>query len=217
MNIVTITEPPVEPVTVAEVYEFLRWDAEEEGSPPAPFYPLEATITRHIRSARIWIEQATRRALVKQTLRLQMGAVEHPYLVGFGRIGGWQRPRGIDLIRPPVATIESVDYFDGLNAVQVIDPANYFLADDYVPQLRFIDSWFAPCMYERPDALRITYTAGYPWSDSPADYTSAIPEPLKDAICLTVQVLADRFDPNEKADIVRTREDLISSFRVHNF
>ena len=220
MNIVTVVEPPVEPVSVAEVYEFLRWDAEDfDGVPPEPeSYPLQTTIERNIRTARIWVEQATRRALVQQTLRLQVGAVEHPYLTGFGRIGGWGKPRGIELLRPPVASIVSVGYYDWLNAAQVIDPASYFLADDYVPMLRFVNDWYAPCMYDRPDAFSVTYVAGYaPSLDSPADYTVNIPAPLKDAICLQVQLITDRFDANEKRDIERTRDDLISSFRVHTF
>ena len=218
MNIVTLVEPPVEPVTVAEVYEFLRWDAEEfDGVPPEAIYPLENTIGRHIKTARIWVEQATRRALVMQQLRMTIGQLDKAWLTGFGRIGGWSSMRGIDLLRPPVATIDEVGYYDSNNTLQVLDPADYFLAEDYVPQLRFAYNWQTPCMYERPDAFRITYTAGYNWVDSPADYTVAIPAPLKDAICLQVQILADRFDVNEKADVMRTRDDLISSFRVHNF
>ena len=220
MNIVTVVEPPVEPVTVAEVYEFLRWDAEDfDGVPPEPeSYPLQTTIERNIRSARIWVEQATRRALVQQTLRMSLGAVEHAALTGFGRIGGWGKPRGIELLRPPVASIVSVGYFDATNVARVIDPASYFLADDYVPQLCFVDAWSVPCMYDRPDAFRITYVAGYAATlDSPIDYTANIPAPLKDAICLQVQLLTDRFDANEKRDIERTRDDLISSFRVHTF
>ena len=92
MNIITLVEPPVEPVTVAEVYEFLRWDAEEEGSPPAPIFPLQDTISRHITTARIGVEQATRRSLVKQTLRLDRPC--------------W--PPRCDLLRPPVVDVVAV-------------------------------------------------------------------------------------------------------------
>lgn len=214
MDIVVVTPPPVEPVTIAEVYEFLRWDADEEGSPPELVYPLAATISRNIVSAREFVEQATRRALVKQTLRMT--------IPGRGLLASecwWRGPegRGVELLRPPVAQVESVQYYDALNVLQTVDIDDYYMTDGYVPSLVFVDSWLPSSLARRQDALRVTYVAGYPWNESPEDYTSQIPSALKDAICLHVQLLADRFDANEKADVERTRDALLSSFRVHNF
>lgn len=210
MNLITLVPPPVEPVTVAEVYEFLRWDPEdEEGVPPTPQYALATTIERNIRTAREFVEAATRRALVKQTLRL-----DAPVSSAWSCI--WRtRHRGLELLRPPVAEVLSVQYFDDNNAIQTLDSDLYYVVDGYVPRLVF-EEWL-PSMKMREDGLRVTYFAGYPWSDSPAEYTSEIPSSLKDAICLQVQILADRFDVNEKADVERTRDSLLSPFRVHNF
>lgn len=215
MNLVTLVEPPVEPVTVAEVYEFLRWDAEDDESPIV--YPLQATIERHIRTARVWVEQATRRALVKQTLRLTLPELPQPVQRGYGRAGGFDVLDGIDLYRSPVASVSEVAYFDTENVLRVVAPADYFLAEGSIARLQFVRDWRVPEMYARDDALRITYLAGYPWSDSPPEYVGQVPAGLKDAICLQVQILADRFDVNEKMDVMRTRDDIISSYRVHNF
>jgi uncharacterized phiE125 gp8 family phage protein len=88
MNIITVTPPPFEPVTLAEVYAHLR--LEPEGSPAT--HEDDAMLQRQIATARAYVEQATRRALVLQTLRLSAPADSRP----FGeRLPAWL----IDLLR----------------------------------------------------------------------------------------------------------------------
>ncbi len=215
MNITVIVEPPVEPVSVATVYEFLRWTPEVMmvGSPPEEetVYPLETTISGHIRTARIFVEQATRRSLVMQTLRLSTDS--------------W---RDVELLRPPFIALQGVSYFNQGNELVMLDVSDFYITDDYVPKLRAMSravesAWDLSC--ERDDGIRVEYVTGYPVvynDESPqvvveGGYVANIPQSLKDAILIHVQLLADRFDANEKADLERTRDALLSSCKVHTF
>lgn len=213
MNITVVTEPPVEPVTLAEAYAHLRWDTEIEaiGSPPEDtvVYPLGDLVTQNIRTARIFVEQATRRALVQQTLRLSTGSL-----------------RDVELLRPPFISLQSVEYLNDEGESTELDTADFFVSDDYVPKLRAYSRVADACYdlaRDRDDCVRVTYVAGYPPAyneASPPDvtsYTTNIPAPLKDAIMLHVQLLCDRFDDGEKTALERTRDSLISSYRVHTF
>jgi uncharacterized phiE125 gp8 family phage protein len=213
MNIIVVTEPPVEPVTIAEAYEHLRWDPEIEsvGSPPedVTVYPLGDLVERNIRSARLYVEQATRRSLVLQTLRLTAGSL-----------------RDLELLRPPFVSLQGVEYLNDEGVATELDTADFFVTDDYVPKLRAYSRVADACYdlaRDRDDCVRVTYIAGYPPTydaQSPPEvvsYTANIPAALKDAILLQVQLLCDRFDDGEKTALERTRDSLISSYRVHTF
>lgn len=216
MNITVITPPPFEPVTVAQAYEHLRWDPEEEGSPPETVYPLQGLIERNIATARDYVERATRRALVAQTIRLSS--------TSFGMVS---RGRFVDsrcyleLLRPPLLEVLSVDYYDAANVLQPIDASDYYVTDDLVPRLHLVSGYSAPMFYARPDAARVTYRVGYAPEGSPpatqADYAATVPAALKDAILLQVQILSDRFDKGEREDLERARDNLLLNYRVHTF
>ena len=209
MNITVVVPPPVEPVTLAEAYAHLRWDTELEGSPAEVVYPLGDLVQRNITSARIFVEQATRRALVMQKLRMSTGSFAD-----------------IELLRPPFISLESVEYLIDDGTVTPLDLEDFFTSDDEIPRLRAYSRVFdgardLACW--RDDAVRVAYWAGYAptyTADSPPvvdSYIANVPASLKDAILLQVQLLCDRFDVNEKSDLERTRDALISSFRVHTF
>jgi uncharacterized phiE125 gp8 family phage protein len=206
MNITIVTPPQFEPITVAEAYAHLRWDAEEEGSPPETVYPLQDLIERNIATARAFVEKGTRRSLVEQTIRLSVAGCR-----GY-----------IDLLRPPFIAIESVQYFDSGNVLQTIDPADYYVTDgDEVPRLYMGQAFAFPMAFQRPDAFRVTYRTGYaPAAASPMTQEAAaanVPAMLKDAILIQVQLLSDRFDPKEREDLERARDALITHERVHTF
>jgi len=193
MNILVITPPPVEPVTLSEVYAHLRLDP--DGSPPE--HPHDAMLRAHIQTAREQAEKDTRRAFVEQRLRLSTA--------------GFPRCRKVDLLRPPVRSVQSVRYYDTANTLQTVDAASYFLTEDVVPQLQFLDSFAPPATYpSRGDALRIEYTAGYEPEGSPAeDYVANIPQAIKQAILLGVELLYGELSPDRRADLQRSREALL--------
>jgi uncharacterized phiE125 gp8 family phage protein len=214
MNITTLQEPPFEPVTLADVYRVLKVDA--DGSPPE--HPLDADFLRNITSARRNVEKLTRRSLIRQTLRL---SVE-----GFpANCEGWQLgprwvrvPTTIRLLRPPVIAVQSVEYFDADNVLQIVDAASYYVTDDEAPELRFVSTFSAPVVYDRPDALRVTYLAGYLGSGSPPssqeEYAEHVPSELKDAILVGVQMLQVSTSPQDYELLQRMQAALVSGYIV---
>lgn len=216
MNITVVTPPLFEPVSVAEAAQHLRWDPELEGSPPEEFYPQQAMLERNIRTAREFVEKGTRRALVEQTIRLSGSAW------GSAPAGRFRDCRNyIELLRPPFIEVVSLEYYDGANSLQVVDPSNYYITDDLVPRLYVSTGYSFPAFYERDDAVRVTYRVGYaPEAASPMTQAAAaanVPAALKDAILIQVQLLSDRFDRNEREDLERARDALITQNRVHTF
>ncbi len=202
MNVIVVTEPPVEPVTLAEALAHLRLDA--FGSPPE--HPDDAMILRHIATARAEVERITGRALVQQTLR--MAAPEFP-------CGGDY----VELRRPPYISLMSVEYYDSLNVLNTLASSNYYINDssDVVARLEFIDG-FNVSTYARSDAVRISWIAGYePVGSPPDDYTVNIPPAIKDAILLGVQLLYVQFKPDDREAIERTRAALLAGFGVVSF
>lgn len=210
MNVTTIHEPEFEPVTLADVYRVLRIDA--EGSPPE--HPFDADFERQITTARRNVEDLTRRSLIRQTLRLSMSAFPVS-------CGGWETaprwlraPTKISLVRPPVILVESVQYFDAANALQTVDSASYYVTDDQVPELRFISGFSAPTVYDRPDAVRVTYVTGYIGAGSPAstqaEAAEHVPSELKDAILIGVQMLQTSTSPQDFDLLMRMQRALVS-------
>lgn len=227
-NIITVEPPLFEPVTVAEAYQHLRWDTELEGSPPAEVYPLEALVARNIATARAYVEQVTRRALVQQTCKMVLSSFPATRRLFSSRWGGdeqWiMRPWMIELRRPPFQSLVSVQYLDTNEVLQTLDPANYYVDTEssLVAQLWFRDTFDTSIATDsRNDAVRITWVAGYTPEGSPpttqADYAATVPLGIKDAILLQVQLLSDRFDPKERADIERVRDHLLASYTIHTF
>ncbi len=179
MNLTTITEPPFEPVTLEEVYLTLRLDP--VGSPPT--HPLDAELSRQITTARLDVEAQTRRALIEQTVRLSVAS-----FTAFD-----PDVNMIRLQRPPLIGVESVQYYDSANALQTVDTADYYITDSQVPEVRFVSGFSEPTLYDRPDAVRVTYTVGYIGIGSPPgtqeDYADAVPKALKEAVLIGVQMM----------------------------
>jgi len=228
MNIVVVTPPPFEPLSVAEVYEHLRWDADTDSdSPPNVTYPLQDTITGYIITARQYAESYTRRAFVRQTLRITLPAFPSTNIrfSDYDDPTDWfRRPGKIELKRPPYIALVSVKYLDSNEALQTLAPSNYYVDDasGLLAELVFRDT-FDPAIAttERQDAVRIEYQAGYPPGDeSPEDQPTLaanVPQSIKDAMKLHVQLLADRFDPDERAELERARDALLSQFRIQSY
>lgn len=224
MHITTVTEPLFLPVSVAEVYEHLRWDTEFAGSPLTEYYPLENTVLRNIQSATDYVERYTRRSLVERTLRVSVA--KFPSSANFyrRRVGDFDAMESggawIELPGPPLVAVTAVEYYDVTNALAAISPTAYFVAEGIVPKLQFTSTFSPPTTYVRDDAVRVTYRAGYAPSASPAEtqahYAANIPSRLKDAVMLQVQLLSDRFEVQERAAIERTRDALLSQYLIHS-
>lgn len=212
MNVTIITPPAFFPITLAAVYSHLRLTpdtaAVDAFADPVVYvdtHPDDAMLTGFIGTATRQVELMARRSLLQQTLRLSSPGFSAPSCA-------------TTLPRPPLIRVMSVSYFDGSNAPAAILPGDYYVSDDEAPQLRFLVGYVVPSHYVRPDALRVEYQAGYAPAGSPpttqAEFAANVPQPLKDAILLGVQLLYDQIDPAQREAIERMREALVQPYRV---
>jgi uncharacterized phiE125 gp8 family phage protein len=62
-----------------------------------------------------------------------------------------------------VRAVQSITYYDATNTLTTVDPANYWLnGDSMSPRLFFSAGWSFPVVYDRPDAIRVVFDAGWP-------------------------------------------------------
>jgi hypothetical protein len=224
MNIDTLIEPTVEPVTLADVYLHLRLTP-DVGSPIS--HPDDAMLRTHITAARKDCEQRTHRAFVKQKLRMTLHPRSRFWPWPLGR--PWCTPpiyeRGgcgaasVELLRPPFLSIASVSYYDGANVLQVVDPSKYFVTDErnLPARLQFLSGFsLEGGIYDRRDALRIDYWAGYQPLGSPEDdFTTSVPQTIKAAVLMGVEMLYDAMTPQERAALFLAQSSLLSPYLVH--
>ena len=163
-GLVQLTAPSHEPITLEEAKVFLRLDTEDHD------FLLLSLIT----AAREHIEMYTRRQLVTARYQLTMD--------------DWPRAGIFKLPRPPLIHVERVNYIDGENVVQTVDPANYSvdmsrLFGRIVPTSTY--SW--PALYDTINAVTVDYQAGYGTAYS-------VPETAK-TVCL--MLVADMYEHAE--------------------
>lgn len=185
-SLALVTAPTVEPVSVAEAQTALRVDSDAD----------EDIVTALVAAARQWCEAATSRAFCEQTWRLKLDA--------------WPAGASFLIPRPPLVAVSSVTYVDAAGATQTWASSNYIVSADLEParlSLAAGASW--PTTAARPDAITITYTAGY---GGPAQ----VPQPLRAAILLHAQILYDR-DAKERESLEKARDSLLGLYRVVYF
>ena len=203
MNFITYTKPAYAAVTLAEVWEHLRLTP--YGSPEGT--DLDNLLTRLIETATLDIESRVRRSFVTRTLRLFTKEMPE---VGVG----------VPLYRPPVVSITSVAYYDGDNVLTEVDSTNYFLTEGHdLPSVQFV-STFSPTLYTRPDALQITYVAGYRGSGSPEASTQAeavanIPKVFLDAVLYKVESLHANTSPTDRDALEKLIDSILVPHKVH--
>lgn len=140
MRVALITPPTAEPITLSELKTFLRVENTTE----------EPMLETFIASARIEAENETRRAIVRAT-----------YKAEFARFSPV-----LEIPRPPLKAVSSVEYVDAEGAVQTLDPSAYDVDDDAEPgRIIPLASW--PRTAARPDAVRVEFDAGWDASDVP--------------------------------------------------
>lgn len=131
------TAPTVEPVSVDEFREHVRFDSQDE----------DGRIRDYLAAARQMVEDDTQRALITQTWALRLD--EFPCDV-------------IELRRCPVTAVTSITYTDTAGATQTWSSANY-VVDIYQEPARITlaygQTW--PATYDQANAVTVTFTAGY--------------------------------------------------------
>lgn len=165
MGLKVNTKPPVEPVDINEIKEHLKITNTQE----------ESYLETLIQTAREVCEKESNRAYVEQTLVKTFD--EWPEFP-------------VELPRPPLQSVEKIEYKDKDGISTEWDATNYIL-DDY----SFIPKIYQDYNSETPNvelakvnAVQITYIAGYAKDDSgdTTNYRKNIPGRYKHAIKLLV-------------------------------
>lgn len=156
-NVTEVTAPTAEPVSLAETKDHLRVDINDDDN----------LILGLIQAAREYAEEYLGRSLIQRTYRADL-----PYFAD-----------DIWLPRGPVVSIGSIKYWDtsSPSVQQTWAATNYQLYYDVVKRTH---GAAFESVYPRPDAVQITYTAGYLDTSSPQ--AENVPYALKAAMLLMV-------------------------------
>lgn len=181
MGLKVETAPPVEPVDINEIKDHLRITNTEE----------EDYLETLIHTAREVCERRSNRAYIEQTLIKTFDQwPEFP----------------IELPRPPVQSIEKIEYKDKDGDLTEWDSSNYVLDDySFIPKIYKEHNVELPSVeLSSANAIQITYIAGYAKDDSgdTTNYRKNVPARYKHAIKLLV------------GEWYRMREEIIGSGAV---
>ncbi len=161
-----ITEPTVEPVTLAEAKTALRVDHSDD----------DTRITALIEAARRFAEAYTGMYIMPQTIEASMDS--------------WPATE-IELCVWPLESVDSVKYDDTASPVTeqtlTVDTDYYADTTTIGGRVRTLTGW--PSVAVKPNAIRIRMTAGYPLAGSPLSGNA--PEIIKEGVLAYVMFLYD--------------------------
>lgn len=172
MRFELLTAPSAEPVSLAELKAHLTVEHDLD----------DGLIAACQLAARQWCENATRRAFVTQTFE--------------GYVDAFPCARELLLGQGTLQTVDSVHYFDDSGDDVLLDPSTYHVDSVRKPgrlALAAGKSW--PATDCRPNAVRVTFAAGY---GDPED----VPETIKAAIKLLAAHLYAHREPEITGTIV---------------
>lgn len=154
------TEPAVEPISLTQAKAHLHVDHTDE----------DDMISFIIQSARENIEQMTNRSLINQTKTLKL----HYFPVSiYNKWGEILLPCG------PVSSVTSVYYYNESEANTLLSSSDYWVdTTSNIPKIIIKDSW--PATFDMPNAVTITYVAGYGATGS------TVPKALMSAMYLMI-------------------------------
>lgn len=158
MGTVIVTAPSIEPVSLSEMRQDLKFEAVDAGE--------DALISACITAARETIESITGRKLISQ----QWKAVYDAY------------PAGNTLKLPfaPVLTVDEIKTTDKAAAAAVFSSSNYIVDGISVPPrvvLKDTATWPAPAAgLQEANAVEVKFTCGY------GATAASVPGPLKQAV-----------------------------------
>jgi hypothetical protein len=218
-----VTPPAVEPVDSTLMRLHARIDVTDD----------DAALAIYIAAARRWCEEYCGRQLISAQWRLTMDyfppstgmawpqwaagapaagpAGADPYLIGLFEPGS----QAIRLPRPPLVTVDSVQYVNAAGQTVTLDPGLYLVDSDSEPaRINPLAGGAWPPTAFQPSAVIVTYTAGY--GAAGLD----IPENIRLAIMqLAAHWYANRESqaPGTFAEVPMTTKALLSQDRVWEY
>lgn len=185
-----INAPTFEPVSIAEVSEYLRLD-----DSPTDSYLISGLIT----AARQHLENYLNRFIAVQTVETALT--------------GWQDKMALSA---PLQSVTSVKYLDENGAEQTLNP-NQYIVDTYSePAVIYpAEGVTYPALYNVENNVKIRYVVGFTSGDSPDN--NPLPNPLKFAMMLIIgDLYANREAGGEKAYQVNpTVQNLLHFYRLN--
>jgi uncharacterized phiE125 gp8 family phage protein len=185
-----ITAPTYEPISAADVAEYIRVDdlAQDE-------LLLEGMIT----AARQYLEQYLSRPIATQTLE--------------EALTGWADPIVLD---SSLQSVTSIKYLD-LNGVEQTLASDQYLVDTYSEPAQITPAYNVefPELYAVPNNVKVRYVAGYTSGGSPD--LNPMPKPLRFAMMLIIgDLYANREAGGDKAyQINPTVQSLLQFYRLN--
>ena len=211
LAITRTTDAASEPITSAEAKSHMRVDHNAD----------DTLIAALIKAARQYLEEISGRALINQTWTLKLD--------GFPGCGKdrrnisplytsdryrWRSQLPIILPRAPLSSVSSIAYVDEDGASQTWGSSNYVVDSAGEPGAVYpAEGVEYPDTDDRPNAVTVTYVAGY------GAAASAVPQPIKQALLLLV---AQWYEHREvslvgtmQAALPFTVDALMGPYRVH--
>jgi uncharacterized phiE125 gp8 family phage protein len=185
-----ITAPTYEPISAADVAEYIRVDDLAEDQ-----LLLDGMIT----AARQYLEQYLSRPIATQTLE--------------EALTGWADPIVLD---SSLQSVTSIKYLD-LNGVEQTLASNQYLVDTYSEPAQITPAYNVefPELYAVPNNVKIRYVAGYTSGGSPD--LNPMPKPLRFAMMLIIgDLYANREAGGDKPyQINPTVQSLLQFYRLN--
>lgn len=167
ISLVRTVEPELEPITLDQAKAHCRIAGDDD----------DGYVTSLITAARIHAENRTNRSFLQQTWRMSLDRfpgyqpwnLGAPFAPVVGRqfsteyvCGRYMQPPLL-LPRPRLIEVTSLQYYDINGDQQTLDPSAYVVNADGEPATIFPVpfTWWPATMWGRPDAVQVTYTAGY--------------------------------------------------------
>jgi len=185
------TAPTAEPVTLSEAKDYTKVEVSDD----------DTLINDLITSARLYVENYTRRALITQTITMKID---------------WHFPHVIELL-PDLqsVTAASFTYVDSNGDTTQVPTATYTVDTTSDPgrvYLAYNQTW--PTVRMQRQAISVVFVTGY------GDNGSSVPEPIRTAIKMMVTYHYETRQPHAQAiggtiiNFPRTVDDLLMPYVI---
>jgi len=191
------SSPPAEPVTLDEIKDHLRMQ---------DINNFDSQLLGLITASREWIEDCTGRALVQQTWKYYLQ--------------DWPSGDEFELPYSPLQSVTSIKYTNSAGTETEWTNTYYEVDTDSEPGrviLAHGKTWPSTTLHPK-NPIEIEFVAGYDDdSGSPPDYTVNIPEAIKNAIKLDVEIRFERPNDAYVKVLQDVRDSLLAPYRIWRF
>lgn len=188
-----VTGPSVEPITLIEAKSHLRVTSSDD----------DTMLNSLIQAARENAEEFTSRALAQQTWKMYLQ--------------DWPSGDYFEIPYPPLQSITHIKYTDSDDDQTTWSTDEYEVDTDSEPGriiLAYGESWPSTTLHPK-NPIEVQFVAGYDDDGgSPADYRANIPEAIKNAIKLDVELRYDRPPEGYSKRLEEVRDMLLLPYRI---